>query len=386
MKLFNENIETLNNLENLNLIKSNDLILFHELNQEISVKKKEIDECDNNKWDKMKKLMNPFELVYTTSSKKYKYENFALYKPVSRSYFKLWEMNMDYDLLLKNKNKIIAATLAEGPGGFLEAIMNFRNNKNDEYYGITLQNVNSYIPDWELNEHNNLKIMYGNLYHYESTEKFIDIFKNNKKADIVTADGGFDYSNDYNSQEINSVRIITAELIHAFLILKTDGHYVCKLFDLFSKPMNKIIYILYSFFNEIYIVKPKTSRPANSEKYIICKNFKGINQEDVSNLIRLLSQFNDEDLFDFNLNLPPEFTQLMKEYNLFYSKFQCFYLDKTLTMTKSKLKDKQIIDILKYQIKNATNWCNQYKIDINKNCKYLENKFSFNSTIQFFLN
>ena len=86
MKLFNENIETLNNLENINLIKSNDLILFHELNEEISVKKKEIDECDNNKWDKMKKLMNPFELVYTTSSKKYKYENFALYKPVSRSY------------------------------------------------------------------------------------------------------------------------------------------------------------------------------------------------------------------------------------------------------------------------------------------------------------
>ena len=71
--------------------------------------------------------------------------------------------------------------------------MNFRNNKNDEYYGITLQNVNSYIPDWELNEHNNLKIMYWNLYNYESTEKFIEIFKDNKKADIVTADGGFDY-------------------------------------------------------------------------------------------------------------------------------------------------------------------------------------------------
>ena len=295
-------------------------------------------------------------------------------------------MNLDYDLLFKNKNKIIAATLAEGPGGFLEAIMNFRNNKNDEYYGITLQNVNSYIPDWELNEHNNLKIMYGNLYNYESTEKFIEIFKDNKKADIVTADGGFDYSNDYNSQEINSVRIITAELIHTFLILKTGGHYVCKLFDLFSKPMNKIIYILYSFFDEIYIAKPKTSRPANSEKYIICKNFKGINQDDMSNLIQLLSQFNDEDLFDFNFNLTPEFIQLMKEYNAFYSKFQCFYLDKTLTMTKSKLKDKQIIDILKSQIKNATNWCNQYKIDINKNCKYLKNKFSFNSTIQFFLN
>ena len=33
------------------------------------------------------------------------------------------------------------------------------------------------------------------------------------------------------------------------------------------------------FYEEIYLNKPLTSRPANSEKYIVAKNFKGIDKE-----------------------------------------------------------------------------------------------------------
>ena len=50
------------------------------------------------------------------------------------------------------------------------------------------------------------------------------------------------------------------------------------------------------------------------------------------------------------------------------------------------VKDKQIIDILKSQIKNATNWCNQYKIDILKIANILKINFHSTAPIQFFLN
>jgi 23S rRNA U2552 (ribose-2'-O)-methylase RlmE/FtsJ len=281
MILNNPKIKKLKNLETLclNKIDKKDIYYFNECNIKISDKKKEIDNYDNNQWDKMKKLVNPYELIYTTSSKKYRYENISYYKPVSRSYFKLWEMHKDYNVI-PNKEKLIVATLAEGPGGFLEAIINLRKinyniNKNDNYYGITLNNYNQYIPEWSLKKNQYLKIFYGNLYKYNTTENFIKLFNKNK-ADLVTADGGFDYSDDFNGQEINSNHIILAETIHAFLILNYGGNYICKFFDLFSKPILKIIYTLYSFFDTITIIKPKTSRPANSEKYILCKGFKGI--------------------------------------------------------------------------------------------------------------
>ena len=54
--------------------------------------------------------------------------------------------------------------------------------------------------------------------------------------------------------------------------------FVCKMFDTFSMPSIKLLYFICCFYDEVYLNKPLTSRPANSEKYIIAKNFKGVNQ------------------------------------------------------------------------------------------------------------
>ena len=44
----------------------------------------------------------------------------------------------------------------------------------------------------------------------------------------MTADGGFDYSSDFNGQEINSCQIILSECYIALNILKKHGTFVCK--------------------------------------------------------------------------------------------------------------------------------------------------------------
>jgi cap1 methyltransferase len=48
---------------------------------------------------------------------------------------------------------------------------------------------------------------------------------------------------------------------------------VVKVFDILTETSIQLIYLLFSFYKEVYIYKPKTSRPTNSEKYIICKYF-----------------------------------------------------------------------------------------------------------------
>lgn len=141
-----------NKIIELESVTKNKIIIFKNSNNLISDKKKEIDNEEIQKyWDKMKKIGNPFELIYTSYNKKRKNDSISLYSPISRSYFKLWEIFYNFDLF-NNKNKNINFVhLAEGPGGFMEASINYsnlRNFTNCSYWGITLKPNDEYVPDW----------------------------------------------------------------------------------------------------------------------------------------------------------------------------------------------------------------------------------------------
>ena len=84
----------------------------------------------------------------------------------------------DFDLL-KEKKKINVFCLKKGPGGFMEAIINFRNRSDDKMFGITLKSVNKDIPGWvkakKFIQNNNIKITYGsdgtgNLYNHQNED------------------------------------------------------------------------------------------------------------------------------------------------------------------------------------------------------------------------
>ena len=49
------------------------------------------------------------------------------------------------------------------------------------------------------------------------------------------------------------------------------------------------MYIISLFFEKIYIIKPLTSRPANSEKYILCYRYKNFSESKIYfNILKLL--------------------------------------------------------------------------------------------------
>jgi len=49
----------------------------------------------------------------------------------------------------------------------------------------------------------------------------------------------------------------------------TGGHFVCKLFDVFTRFSVGLIYLMYRAFERVALFKPVTSRPANSERYAV---------------------------------------------------------------------------------------------------------------------
>lgn len=90
----------------------------------------------------------------------------------------------------------------------------------------------------------------------------------------MMADGGFSVEGQENIQEILSKQLYLCQFLVALGIVRTGGHFVCKVFDLFTPFSIGLVYLMYRSFDHVCIHKPVTSRPANSERYLICKGKK----------------------------------------------------------------------------------------------------------------
>jgi 23S rRNA U2552 (ribose-2'-O)-methylase RlmE/FtsJ len=378
--------------------EKNQLLILKSYYEEICKEKEKIDQLENgNEWDRIKKIGNPFELIYTSYHKKKKRDSISNYQPISRSYFKMWEMLYHFSDKIFAKERMnvndamVFGNLAEGPGGFMEAIHNYRTgihlkNKTcrDVFYGITLKPHNEYVPDWNkmrkiFGDKPNVHIEYGNLYIHQDVKNYIKSFQK-QKAHIVTADGGFDYSADFNGQEVNSCQIIYSECVVAMSILKEKGTFICKVFDLFTTTMMRILYLLFINFEEVYFYKPETSRPANSEKYLVCIGYKNLlNEEDKAYLLYLIQNFQtgvqkleENETFDiFGMRIPGTFFKSIRDYNHLYIQQQKHYLQKTIQLAYERPPKEEYEKMIKAQIKNATDWCKKYGVAINYQSSYL---------------
>ena len=246
---------------------------------------KEHIEIDVSLWDTFKRYTNPYEYVHTVipGSK----TSVCKLQTVSRAFFKFNEILIDFNLLDGLENRpLLSFHLAEGPGGFMEATARARSkheNPNDAIIGMTLiDEKNSSVPGWGkldnfVKSNNAIKLEFGST----GTGDLLDpdnlrfcFEKYRSKVDIVTGDGGFDFSGDYNNQEGQSLSLSLAQVFFAIAIQRKGGHFVLKIFDMFSQLSVEIALLLSSLYSEVYVSKPLTSRQANSERYLVCKGFR----------------------------------------------------------------------------------------------------------------
>jgi hypothetical protein len=360
--------------------------------------KNNIDAITNSSsWDRAKKLTNPYELVYTPN-KKLKIDSIADRNPLSRSYFKLWEILHEFTKeniypdnhkMLYQTPKIKVAHIAEGPGGFMEAMLNFRNQldyHNDSVYGITLYPSSKEVPGWRkthnlLKQNSNIDIIYGrdktgNIYNIDNITDF-RAHVGSGQAEIVTADGGFDFSIDFDKQEELALHLIFCEIVCALSVQKIGGMFICKVFDLYTHLSIKFIYLLKCLYNTVHIYKPSTSRPANSEKYIIACGFKGIDEnyyQELASLVRIWerAEKNGKFVVDLFSDIPYKFYQTVKDYNTSCFNIQTIFIKKTLGIIKHKCSVAYTKHLLQIQIRNAVNWCNKYKIPVNNQSHFIK--------------
>lgn len=327
----------------------------YEVNNELKLKLKEtknkIDKVSLRIWDYHKKHINNYEYVYCSN----KNLTVSQIYPISRSYFKLIQILKDFNI---DYNSIICSCICDGPGGFIQCLHDYYNQKIKKIYGITLVNKNdSQVPFWNKKLFNQKKNIFlygndktGNIYNIDNAKFFIN---NSEKSNIVTCDGGFDFTEDYNSQENNSFKLLFCEIFISLNIQSINGNLIIKFFDIFNQNTCMLLYILYCNYETINIFKPDMSRLSNSEKYIICENF----VDKSSHFTNIMEQFYDNP-YELNIDIPAEFINSINEINIKHTNTQIIHINNVLNNIKLNIKYDS------YDFNKSILWCKKYNIPV----------------------
>jgi 23S rRNA U2552 (ribose-2'-O)-methylase RlmE/FtsJ len=331
----------------------------------IGILSKEKNTIDNypKQWNTIKKNIHKYEYIYTSPNIN---SNISKIIPISRSYFKLTEIINEYKLF-DIPDKINCLSMAEAPGGFIQSLLD-HSNKINKIYASSLLSEDRTVPYWNRRIINNklIEFVYGSKENGDLRDisNLLSLIKKLKdqKMYLITGDGGFDYTNDYNQQEKNSLPLIYGEIFLALNIQDKNGIFVCKVFDLFLKETIKLIYILTLSYDKVYIHKPCISRLSNSEKYIVCKGFRGYNKEIINTLFRSFNNYNIDQKIDTN------YDKLLQRINREYIEIQIKQINTGVKLIESNLK---YIKPTLEQINASIAWCADNNIPINNSCYFL---------------
>jgi len=325
---------------------------------------------ENNQWDNIKKYTNPYEYINTPiPSQK---QAVCSYKPISRSYFKMIEIIKTFNLLdhfKKQSSNFCSFHLAEGPGGFIEALANLRRNQEDIYIGMTLiDDKNDEIPGWKKSRDFLLKTQNvflekgmdgtGNVLSLENLKHCYK--KYGSKIYFITGDGGFDFTLNFNEQEKVMIPLLFAQMCYALLMQRHGGTFVLKFFDCFMNATIDIQYILSSFYEKVYIIKPHTSRYANSERYIVCTGFLfNSSHYYYENIIRTFHSMLSNNVVPrfLNINIPYIFIKRIEECNAVIGQQQLENIYTTINLIDNKHKNEKIEYLKKTNIQKCIHWC-----------------------------
>jgi len=266
---------------------------------------------------------------------------------INNSFLKLWEILDTFKLISHNASKFKVLHLCEAPGQMivctrywveqncekLSANMNnydwMANSLNPYNYDIRTKYSkkfgNVFSDNYGLIKDNYDKWLWGSdntgdITNVNNIKSIMNTVKkqwleedsgnsnssNSNKLDLIISDGSI--SLNMNSLYIQKLDL--AQLLTVISCSSIDGNCCVKHYIPY-KNINDVgnssdsihntvesssffigyLYMYYSVFDSISLYKPNTSNPNNGEFYVIGKGFKGIEEEQLKNLMSILSQF-----------------------------------------------------------------------------------------------
>lgn len=394
----------LTSTSDLNITKSNIGLIYQEntidprfgYNSDIDEIRNRINKISHFRWKQVRWFINNYDFLVTG-------------KIINRAFFKLWEIINKYDLI-DEEHINSSAFIAEAPGGFLQAFQIYMESFNihklqsiqmelpddgfklvtskrkpkiidpnfPKMHTITLKsNTESSTTFNSSINHPALTINYGidgsgNICNKENVLDFKKYF-DDKKAQFITADGGLDEGTDYNHKEQLHQILFFYEILIILMNGSVGSNCVLKVFDTYTETSFHLLYLLSHFYTNVLFYKPLTSRPTNSEKYVVCRNRKDI--QDSESFLTFLLDWISNQTVNYKTNcsirifkeIDPEFRARMLVINTKMRECQYSFIKKALDLCESK------VDLLSIHGKENVNnqrtrifneWKQKYKLKI----------------------
>lgn len=337
-------------------------------------------ECGQSEWEYYKKVVNPYEFVYTHK----KYEDFpdsvCLMHPLSRSYFKIVEMLDVLGFFDRHARtaRLRSAHVCEGPGGFIEGFLHMATRHNHPVAsatGMTLRPTQTNVPGWKraagfLQANSNVKVVYGadgtgDLLSYENQTAFVRDCSH--KVHFFTGDGGFDFSTDYDSQERAMFPLLVASARVGMEVLAEGGDFVLKFFDFYHEGTRDLLRFLSTQFSDWTLYKPATSRPCNSEHYFLGRGFKTPSAGALalvrSWVQRMCGGAAPARLLD-PTTLPTSFSSLLDTLNATAVQSQIAYLEKVFQLIDSGTLEDKKVALIAHHEQLSYLWCRHFRVPV----------------------
>lgn len=316
---------------------------------------------------KLNDFRNQIDLVTSESWKKVRWYineyDFQVKDPIiNRAFYKYWEIINEFDLFESyNVDTDLVLHLAEAPGGFIQGTniylqMGSRVKKVPQMdtdgfvtvkrrarnnYLIYSMSLNKDLPQYKIYNlptynrgviNKQVCISYGkdhtgDINNFENVRYLKGLSK--KNFYLVTADGGFDEGIDFNNKEQLHYTLILSEIKSAIFLQQQHGHFLLKVFDIFTETSLHLLYALSLAYTSVCVYKPRTSRPTNSEKYIVCRGFR-LSESDRIHFVNAID--NSHKSFLIFKTVPESFVDQVRKVNDEMVEKQCVYLESAIQL------------------------------------------------------
>jgi len=269
------------------------------------LKQIEASKCRDTKFAELKKTLTSAKSqldAYNITSW-FKHTNFTyLYAELTKSlrkqfeielcttaWIKMWEM-LHHFLPRPTTPKFKALFLCEAPGSFITCTHHFLQSRYGidlEWSALTLADqdntlFDTYFSRWTPNNWSFGFDGTGNIMHPDNIR---DLWEQ-PKVNLVTADGSVSCRHDPNNQELIVTPIKFAEIAAGLGCLQMGGIMIIKFFTVFEPQTICQLWLLASVFETFTLFKPVTSKPGNSEIYVVGRNFQGLDQKYLQKMLR----------------------------------------------------------------------------------------------------
>ncbi|GBM43981.1 Cap-specific mRNA (nucleoside-2'-O-)-methyltransferase 2 [Araneus ventricosus] len=261
---------------------------------------------------------------------------------------KFYEILSNYPLCSQGTESFKSLHLCEAPGAFISALNSYlccyyrsicwvwlANTLNPYYEDLNIKDVicddRLLFPTlkyWFFGKDNT-----GDITNPNYSKDLQEFISEKEYFNLVTADGGVDCSDNPAEQETVVAKLHFAEMLVALQNLAPGGSFVLKKFTFFECVTICKMYFLNCIFREVHVFKPFTSKSGNSEVYVVCLGYIGV--EKVRAYLEQMNQnygsLTDKSMFPLK-SIPSSFISQLIECCKLFSELQTKSIQENLRL------------------------------------------------------